>query len=192
MDIEGKGIDLMHRRRLALMTAAVSLIVFAAPVPAQEVDDFADDVLTTHNAERAELGVPDLVWSDALARDAAAWAQTLKGGGALRHSGISGQGENLWMGTRGAYDTLEMVDSWLEERGMFKRGRFPNVSSTGRWPDVGHYTQMIWANTRVIGCAVSSDVDFDYLVCRYFPAGNWMGEDPLDGREPHLAGRKAP
>lgn len=163
------------------MATAVSLIVSAAPAMAQEADDFADDILAAHNAEREELGTPDLVWSDSLARDAAIWAETLKGTGGLRHSGIRGQGENLWMGSRGAYDTLDMLDSWLDERDLFQRGRFPNVSSTGRWSDVGHYTQMIWANTREVGCAVARDADFDYLVCRYFPAGNWMGADPLGG-----------
>ena len=188
MNIEGKGIGRMHAWRLAVLGAAVSLLVVGAPTFAQESDDFAEDILTAHNSEREDLGAPDLVWSNSLARDAAAWAQTLKGSGTLRHSGARGQGENLWMGTSGAYDTLDMVDSWLGERESFRRGRFPNVSTTGRWADVGHYTQMIWANTREVGCAVASDADFDYLVCRYFPAGNWMGEDPLGG-QPDVAGR---
>ena len=102
MNIEGKGLGRMHAWRLALMATAVSLIVGIAPTRVQNADDFAEDILTAHNAEREELGVPELVWSDSLARDAAAWAESLKGSGTLRHSGARGQGENLWMGTSGA------------------------------------------------------------------------------------------
>jgi hypothetical protein len=35
---------------------------------------------------------------------------------------------------------------------------------------------MVWPTTTRIGCAVASNGRFDYLVCRYSPAGN------IDGR----------
>ncbi len=173
------------------MAASVSFLATfsGAPVRAQPSDNFVAEVLAAHNEERAATGVPTLVWNEDLARDAADWANTLKGSATLHHAGVQGQGENLWMGTRDYFAPATMVGDWIAEKADFRAGRFPNISLTGNWSDVGHYTQIIWRNTREVGCAVATDADFDYLVCRYFPAGNWMGEYPLGGREPRVAGR---
>jgi hypothetical protein len=87
-----------------------------------------------------------------------------------------GTGENLWMGTRGAYSVETMVGHWASERRYFVPGTFPNNSRSGNWADIGHYTQMIWPTTTRVGCALASNATTDYLVCRYSPAGN------IDGR----------
>ena len=79
------------------------------------------------------------------------------------------------MGTRGAYTVDQMLGSWASEGRMFPPGRFPQVSRTGNWADVGHYTQIIWRGSARVGCAVRSSRRFDYLVCRYSPGGNVMG-----------------
>ena len=64
----------------------------------------------------------------------------------------------------------------VEEVRYFHTGQFPDVSSTGRWSDVGHYTQLIWRGTQQVGCAVGQGRANDILVCRYWPAGNVMGQ----------------
>jgi Cysteine-rich secretory protein family len=87
-----------------------------------------------------------------------------------------GQGENLWAGTAGAYSYSQMVQGWGDEKQYFRAGSFPEVSSTGNWADVGHYTQMIWKNTTAVGCAVATGGGMDVLVCRYNPSGNFIGQ----------------
>jgi hypothetical protein len=69
-----------------------------------------------------------------------------------------------------------MVDSWGEERAYFRPGIFPAVSTTGDWMDVSHYTLMIWRSTTHVGCAIGRSQRWDYLVCRYSPAGNKDGK----------------
>ena len=96
--------------------------------------------------------------------------------GMLEHSGAEDMGENLWMGTSGAFTPEDMVGAWLAERQDYQDGAFPAVSRTGNWRDVGHYTQIIWHNTKQIGCAIASNASDDVLVCRYDPPGNWMGQ----------------
>ncbi|RYM13533.1 Fis family transcriptional regulator [Sphingobium cupriresistens] len=142
-------------------------------------------MLDAHNGERASLGLPLLDWDQALATDAARYAGEMARSGVFRHSPRAGRaipsGENLWMGPRRLYDYQVMVGSFLEEK-RFTRiaGKLPDLSSAGRWQDVGHYTQMIWRGTRKVGCALGEGTNADYLVCRYFPAGNAFGRGPMD------------
>ena len=60
---------------------------------------------------------------------------------------------------------------WSAERRNFVPGVFPNVSRTGNWFHVSHYSQIIWPTTARVGCGLSGG-RFDVLVCRYSPAGN--------------------
>ena len=142
----------------------------------------AERLLAVHNAERARLGLPALEWNPALARDADAYARVLLVRGALAHASASdrkGSGENLWMGTAGAWDSDAMVEMFLDERRYFRAAAFPDVSLTGKWSDVGHYSQIVWRDTKEVGCAVDSGGGMDVLVCRYSPAGNVFGRMPF-------------
>jgi hypothetical protein len=137
----------------------------------------AQEILNAHNQYRKEVGVPPLSWSDTLARQAQEWANHLSSNRKFEHSGVSGQGENLWMGTSRRFSFTQMVGRWGNEKQHFVRGRFPNVSKTGNWADVGHYTQMVWRNTTQVGCAGVDGGDGNYrLVCRYVSPGNVKGQ----------------
>jgi hypothetical protein len=139
---------------------------------------FGMRVVAIHNQVRSVAGVQPIVWDRQLAMDAASYAEELAKTGRWGHSAHTsrpGQGENLWMGTRGAFSVDQMVGAWASEAQIFRRGAFPAVSRTGNWKDVAHYTQMIWARSTRVGCAVRSSPRHDYLVCRYWPAGNVMG-----------------
>lgn len=147
--------------------------------PAPTLDNLEARLLAAHNRERAAVGVPALVWDPALAASAAVYGPQLAAMGRLQHSpreGRAGQGENLWLGTRGAYTLEEMVGSWAGEKRIFRPGIFPNVSTSGNWSDVAHYTQMIWRGTTRVGCAVQRSAQWDFLICRYAPQGNVVGQ----------------
>ena len=135
-------------------------------------------IVVIHNQVRAAVGVPPLHWDASLAVAADSYAAELARTGRWGHSASAsrpGQGENLWMGTRGAFSLDQMVGSWAAEGQGFRPGRFPDVSRTGNWAEVGHFTQMIWRGSVRIGCALRSSARFDYLVCRYSPPGNVFG-----------------
>lgn len=178
------------RSRQALLVLCAATVVSCSPVPgpvfeapplspAGRHSDMAARLLAAHNRERALVGVPPLQWDPRLAEAAAAYGPALAAAGRLVHSpraGRAGQRENLWMGTRGAYSLEQMVGRWAQEKARFRPGVFPNVSTTGNWYDVSHYTQMIWRSTTHVGCALHQSHHTDYLICRYSPPGN------IDGR----------
>ena len=120
-------------------------VAHAAPTPGFAVPaSFAERLLIAHNLERDRVGVPRLAWSAKLATQAQDWADTLARANRFEHAqDRSGAGENLWMGSAGSYSAEQMIGGFVEEVRYFRGGRFPNVSSTGSWSDVGHYTQLI-------------------------------------------------
>ncbi|MCP3729638.1 CAP domain-containing protein [Sphingomonas sp. MG17] len=140
-------------------------------------------LLTMHNTARLSARVPELAWDDALARDATAYARELARRGVFEHSkqprGNPPQGENLWTGTHGAYRYDEMAQHWIDEQRFFVNNPIPNVSRSGKFGDVGHYTQIVWRSTTRVGCGFASNRRDDYLVCRYTPAGNVFGQRAL-------------
>ncbi len=166
-------------RRAAPLAA---LLLACSPGPPAQAQDrlgrFDDRILATHNAERARLGVGPLTWSPALAAQAAQWAAHLSTLPALEHDdSLDIEGENLWRGSKDAYTPEDMVDLWIDERAAFQNGVFPEVSKSGQWEDVGHYTQVIWRTTATGGCALTTaGGDDEVLVCRYNEGGNIEGE----------------
>jgi hypothetical protein len=174
--------DLRKYRRSALAAfACLFLGVASAPADARSTMRWAttpDRLLAAHNMERAMARVPPMRWSSSLAAQATQYARWLAATGRFQHSNRGsrgGTGENLWMGTSGAFSIEQMISGWTSERRWFKPGTFPYVSRTRSWHDVGHYTQMIWPSTTTVGCGIASARGNDVLVCHYGPAGNVMG-----------------
>lgn len=150
-----------------------------ANAPPQNLANMAQRLLAIHNRARREAAAAPLAWDAGLAAAAASYGPALAARGSLAHSAHAtrpGQGENLWMGTRGAYSIEEMAGGWAAEKSLFRPGIFPNVSRNGKWSDVAHYTQMIWRGTTRVGCAIHKSRDWDFLICRYAPAGNVVGQ----------------
>ena len=147
-----------------LLIAALAVAV-ATPAIAQ---DISGDVLSAHNRLRAQHGAPALSWSGNLAAGAQEWANQC----AFDHSS-GNYGENLAMGTTGAYTIRDHVQGWYDEIGSYDFGN-PGYSDA-----TGHFTQVVWVGTTQLGCGLAQCGDGnDLLVCRYSPAGNMDGAFP--------------
>ena len=173
----------MAERRSA-MRLGLGALALAAPLLLGNTATagFETRLLAAQNRERAAYGVEPLAWDANLARSAQEWADHLAATGGFAHAPKdmrAPQGENLWAGTRGRYALEDMVDAWAREKRFFKPAPIPSASTTGRFADVGHYTQLMWRDTRHVGCALATGQREDVLVCRYSEAGNWVGEKPF-------------
>jgi pathogenesis-related protein 1 len=137
-------------------------------------------LLAAHNAARAEVGTPHLVWSDKLALYAQEWADhfasTKRRMEHRPHSGKWKQeyGENLFMGTAGYYGVSDAAAAWEREKSAY-HGEAIDMYN---FYSYGHYTQLIWRNTRSIGCAKVECDGNVIIVCNYDPPGNIVGRRP--------------
>lgn len=137
-----------------------------------------------HNDVRATVGVPPLVWDPDLAAIAATWAAKCidneAPSGLLDHNADRSQGYPTYVGENifaasGNATARGAVDSWASER-----ADYDYASNTCN--DVcGHYTQIVWRATTMIGCAKTTCSGLRYpvtIVCNYGPGGNVQGERP--------------
>ena len=129
-------------------------------------------MLAAHNDVRARVDVPPLRWSDRLAARAQDWASHLLREGQFYHRPHPIFGENLFEITGGRVSPVEVVGNWAGEARDYSYR-----SNTCRGM-CGHYTQLVWSNTREVGCAVASEPGREVWVCNYDPPGNWIGERP--------------
>jgi uncharacterized protein YkwD len=164
----------------AVPAAQQARAVQAVPPPQETAPSTAIEarLLAAHNAERAQAGTPALRWADSLEAEARTWARQLIASDRFAHDPtLHGHGENLWTGWGGrVWTPEEMIGEWIAEKANYRHGVFPNVSRTGKWSDVGHYTQLVWRDTTHVGCAIETRGDRSVLACRYAPPGN------VDGR----------
>lgn len=77
----------------------------------------------------------------------------------------------------------ELIMLWYDEVSMFESDWVNDTMDRGPKFVVGHYTQMLWADTSEIGCAASfyttnsNNATWNHLifVCNYGPGGNYLG-----------------
>ena len=132
----------------------------------------AGDMLDAHNAVRGQLRLPPLVWSDRLTERAQDWANTLLARNQFSHRPNSPYGENLFEITGAPATSAQVVKAWAGE------ARDYDYKSNQCGGVCGHYTQIVWRNTKEVGCAVARGGGREVWVCNYNPPGNFIGERP--------------
>ena len=140
--------------------------------PAISPSSLARDMLAVHNAVRARLGLSPLKWSDRLAARAEDWAATLVARGQFVHRPNSTYGENLFEIRGTVASSAQVVNAWAAESLNY------DYRSNKCRGVCGHYTQIVWADTREMGCAVARGGGREVWVCNYDPPGNWIGKRP--------------
>jgi hypothetical protein len=164
-----------------------------------------ETALQSHNQVRADVNIgaypgqplpdpplPLLSWDQALADQARAYAQQC----VWAHSDDRiNVGENLAYSTDLSFSIEQAVGLWAEEY-----EGYDFASGSCSIDQCGHYTQLVWQNTLLVGCgdAVCAPLraptgvpvvgEARYHVCRYATAGNINGERPyvITGDDPTL------
>lgn len=158
---------------IALGLIGSSLLGFGGMRSASAQQTFQQAILDAHNVQRDRVGVSSLIWSDELADYAQRCAQLRMSQGAnLEHCGYGDSGENMFWASGRQWTPDAVVNNWAEEAADYDY-------STNRCRGVcGHYTQVVWADTTEVGCAVVRSSREEMWVCNYNPPGNYVGQRP--------------
>jgi hypothetical protein len=100
------------------------------------------------------------------------WADTLLARGQFFHRPNSTYGENLFEITGATASPAQVVGAWAAE------SRNYDYTSNRCSGVCGHYTQIVWRDTKEVGCAVARRRGREVWVCNYDPPGNWAGRRP--------------
>ncbi|KAJ4792697.1 hypothetical protein LUZ62_043943 [Rhynchospora pubera] len=135
--------------------------------------DLRISFLAQHNLARKQLGIPSLVWDEAVANYSRKYAALRQSDCKLIHS-HGDYGENLFWGSGDCWTVNQIVQAWFIE---MKDYDYP--TNTCR-KVCGHYTQIVWRNTKRLGCAVviCDDDQGTFAICNYDPPGNYVGMWP--------------
>ena len=155
-----------------LLAHLLTILAFALPADAQAIPQYARELLDAHNAYRTQIGEQPLAWSTRLAQRSEEWAMLLfqKGRFEPRRDGVFG--ENLFEKEGAASSPAEVVAAWMSEK------RYYNESANSCSARCGHFTQVVWRETRLVGCGVAHTKTKEIWVCNYDPPGNLAGERP--------------
>ena len=159
----------------SMRPALCFLILCAGTSSAQSAPDrssLAPDMLAVHNIMRARVGIPPLAWSDRLAARSQDWADTLLARKQFIHRPNSTYGENLFQITGATASPAQVVNAWAAESRNYD---YISNRCSGM---CGHYTQIVWGDTKEVGCAVARGRGREIWVCNYDPPGNRVGRRP--------------
>ena len=158
--------------RLVRLMAATACISSAQWRSVSNPVSLPREIVAAHNFERKRVGAPALVWSERLAAYAQQWADTLLSQRRFHHRPNHVYGENLYEISGAPASASEVVRAWADE------GRDFNYRANACRGMCGHYTQIVWRDTRRVGCAVARNSIQEIWVCNYDPPGNVVGERP--------------
>ncbi|XP_055443371.1 glioma pathogenesis-related protein 1 isoform X1 [Bubalus kerabau] len=175
------------------VTAWMLSVVSSSSAPANTLPDiknevFIKDCVRMHNKFRSSVtpAASDMLymtWDPLLAQIAKAWAshcefahnKQLKPPYKL-HPNFTSLGENLWTGSLSIFSVSSAITAWYDEVKYydFKTRKCNKVC--------GHYTQVVWADSYKVGCAVhfcprvsgfEALLNGAHFICNYGPAGNY-------------------
>ena len=146
----------------------------AEPVSKMSVRD-RQALVAHHNKVRADVRVGPLKWSPVLASHAQDWADQLAATTCrMAHRPQPVYGENLFQGTAGYFSALDAARAWESEKKDYRGG----ILTESNWHPAGHYTQMVWRDTQLIGCGEALCNKMLIVACNYDPPGNRLGRRP--------------
>jgi pathogenesis-related protein 1 len=132
------------------------------------------EMLHVHNVWRQRYHVPPLAWSTKLTRYAQQWANTLLQNRRFEHRSNTPYGENLAEASGQQLTPTRVVTMWGNEY-----AHYDYSANSCAWGQMcGHFTQLVWKDTKEVGCGMARDSNREVWVCNYNPPGNIVGRKP--------------
>ncbi|CAH0385416.1 unnamed protein product [Bemisia tabaci] len=141
--------------------------------------DFIAECLCWHNVYRFQHRVPPLQMSPQLCEKAQAWANHLAHTDSFFYRIDRDVGQNLFYRLTNALESdvtgQEVSSYWYSAVKQYDFSKEPDVLHAN--VNAGHFTQLVWANTRYLGVGrAQSRSGKIIVVANYSPAGNTSGQ----------------
>ncbi|KAM9704731.1 GLIPR1-like protein 1 [Menidia menidia] len=185
-------------KMLPLFWVVLDLGVYSLSLPEISDSKFIDECVTEHNIARSSVNPPAtnmlyMTWDQGLAITARAWARHcvfehnihLKDVRRM-HPVFPSVGENIWTGYPPSHFNVSVaLKSWVNEKEYY------DYQTTSCTKICGHYTQVVWASSYKVGCAVElcpkgvrnfSPRKGAIFVCNYATTGNFRGQKPYQSQ----------
>ncbi|XP_060792804.1 peptidase inhibitor 16-like isoform X2 [Neoarius graeffei] len=147
-----------------------------------------EEILDLHNQYRGMVSpeaadMLHMTWNESLALVAQSYAVQCS----WEHNPDATQlGENLFI-TTSQLSINKAMANWFDER-----ANYDYDSDSCLLNMCGHYTQIVWAKSKTVGCGARvcetvQNLDFEgatILVCNYYPQGNIEGVQPYEKGQP--------
>lgn len=153
----------------------------AVIVETGSMDSWELTMLTRHNAYRTDVGIDNLGWNETLATKAQEMIDTMAADNCSKENGTEHTyGENISYYVTSIINTAQYVDEFWAKN---PRGYFDIETKTCEdGQDCSPYTQIIWRNTKTLGCgrtiSCPGNPPNDLYLCLYYPKGNVPDELP--------------
>ena len=142
-----------------------------------DLETIRNNILVNHNYHRKRHQVGDLTRNSELEVIAQTYSEKLASTDTFAHSGNTYNGnplgENLYK-SWGSYQVsvtgTEASNSWYEEVKDY------DFNNPGFKSGTGHFTQLVWKNSKQLGCGASCQNNACVVTCNYYPAGNYLGQ----------------
>ncbi|XP_061397250.1 uncharacterized protein LOC133332899 [Musca vetustissima] len=131
---------------------------------------FELECLEEHNKRRALHGCEPLVLNRKLCSLANDWAIHLTKTRSMYHRPNNDYGENIYQLINRDPTAEDAVKAWYDEINKYKFNK-PGFSSA-----TGHFTQVVWLDTKEVGVGKAKVDNMTFIVCNYDPPGNVMGQ----------------
>ncbi|MBF0442204.1 MAG: hypothetical protein HQK54_09885, partial [Oligoflexales bacterium] len=172
--------------------------------PGSAPTEYLQGFVSLHNYYRKQHKADPFIWSSDLRKSAQWWANNCpqpSDNNPHEDADRKGLGENIYYTSDTSFKpgAKQAVDKWYGERTIYERFsrnysiNYPldaaqfnadNASSSTRY---SHFTQIVWTDTKQIGCALSFCAGYAnqyVIVCRYSPRGNIYGSFQAKVKKP--------
>ncbi|XP_071844138.1 Golgi-associated plant pathogenesis-related protein 1-like [Apostichopus japonicus] len=138
---------------------------------------FKREALEAHNNYRAQHGAPPLKLNGNINKYAQRWANRCAKKATLQHRKNGKYGENIHF----AYDSqgVDSITGATASKAFYDEISKYNFNSAQFAQGTGHFTQLVWKNSKRMGVGVAfnpKNKNQVYAVFNYDPAGNVQGQ----------------
>ncbi|XP_062058437.1 GLIPR1-like protein 1 [Lepus europaeus] len=180
----------LRRKLSCLWTLGLYLVTTESlKVPSISDPHFIDECVKTHNEWRGKVSPPAadmkfMIWEEGLAKIAKGWADTCQ----FKHNtclqlpfdcseDYEFIGENIWLGLFKIFSPRDAIVAWYNETEHY------DYDTLACSYVCGHYTQVVWASSYKVGCAIKTcpnlgEASTSIFICNYEPAGNYPNMPP--------------